>query len=257
VTAAVAAVAGILGLLVGSFLNVVIWRVPRGESIVTPPSHCPSCDTPIRPYDNIPVVSWLLLRGKCRSCGAHISARYPFVEALTGVLFVLMGVRFGLDWALPPYLVLVAFLVALSFIDLDTKTLPRKLIYLNALIGAPLLVLAALVNDDADKIWRAAVGAAIAFAFFLLLHLISPRSMGFGDVRLSGLLGLYLGWLSVLHVPLGLFLGFIFGAVVGIALMVFGSAGRKTAVPFGPFLAAGTIVAILLGQPLIDLWLPT
>ncbi|HEX9260446.1 MAG TPA: prepilin peptidase [Acidimicrobiales bacterium] len=255
-TALVAVWSGILGLLVGSFLNVVIWRVPRGESIVRPPSHCPGCGTPIRPIDNIPVLSWLMLGRKCRTCRTPISARYPLVEALTGVLFALVGLRFGADWAVPPYLVFVAFLVALSFIDLDTKTLPRKLIYLNAVIAVPLLVFAALVRDEPDKLWRAAVGAAIAFSFFFLLHLIAPGSMGFGDVRLSGLLGLYLGWLSILHVPLGLFLGFLFGAIVGIALMAGGKAGRKTAVPFGPFMAAGALVAILVGEPLIELWLP-
>lgn len=255
-TGLVVAFSAVLGLLVGSFLNVVIWRYPRGESLVQPPSHCPSCDTRLTPLDLVPVLSWLVLRGRCRHCAARISARYPLVEALTGLLFGLVAWRFGWRWELPAYLFLVAVLVALSFIDLDTKTLPRRIIYLGGAVGVPLLVIAALVADEPRKIGTAAAGAVCAFAFFLLLHLIAPGSMGFGDVRLSALLGWYLGWLSMLHVPVGLFLGFVFGAVVGVALMVGGKAGRKTAVPFGPFMAAGAIVAILWGEGLIDLWLP-
>jgi leader peptidase (prepilin peptidase) / N-methyltransferase len=246
----------VLGLLVGSFLNVVIWRYPRGESVRHPPSHCPRCDERLRPLDLVPVLSWLALRGRCRYCGGAVSGRYPLVEALTGVLFGLVAWRFGWSWELPPYLALVAVLVALSGIDLDTKTLPRRIIYLGGAIGVPLLAIAALANDEPRRLWTAALGAVLAFAFFLLLHLLAPGSMGFGDVRLSALLGLYLGWLGLLHVPVGLFLGFVFGAAVGIALMVVKKAGRKTAVPFGPFMAAGAIVAILLGGPIIDVWLP-
>ena len=128
-TAFLVAVCGLLGLMIGSFLNVVIWRVPRGESIVAPPSHCPGCDTEIKPYDNIPVISWLVLRGRCRHCGIRISIRYPLVELTCAGLWVAMALRFGATWELPAYLVLVSALLALSLIDFDTFLLPDKIVY--------------------------------------------------------------------------------------------------------------------------------
>jgi leader peptidase (prepilin peptidase) / N-methyltransferase len=253
--ALVAVLTGILGLLVGSFLNVVAYRVPRKESIVEPPSHCPSCATRLTPLDLVPVGSWLALRGRCRHCHSAISARYPAVELLTGVVFALLGVRFSSSWALPAYLLFGAIVVVLSVIDLATLTLPRRIIHVGLLGGAVLLLVGALADGEPRRIWWAAAGAAIAFAFFFLVHLASPRSMGFGDVRLSTLLGLHLGWLGMLHVPIGLFLGFLLGAVVGVAMMAVGRAGRRTALPFGPFLALGTLIAVLVGDPLIDVWL--
>jgi leader peptidase (prepilin peptidase) / N-methyltransferase len=253
---------GLLGLLVGSFLNVVIWRVPRGESIVQPPSACPSCHTPLKPADLVPVVSWLVLRGKCRTCGTKISARYPLVEALTGVLWALMGWHFAGSWALPNYLAFTAFLIALSGIDLDTFKLPRTIIYLGGLVSLVLLVGATLLEPaDLDGRWvpmgKAGLGALGAFAFFFLIHLASPKAMGFGDVRLSAYLGLNLGWLGLLYVPVGIFLGFLLGAVAGVALIVAKKAGRKTAIPFGPYLAAGALIAVLVGGRIINLWLPS
>jgi leader peptidase (prepilin peptidase) / N-methyltransferase len=248
---------GVLGLLVGSFLNVVIYRVPREESIVSPPSHCPSCDRQLTARDLVPVASWVVLRGKCRTCGAKISGRYPAVEALTGVLFALVAWRFLGSWALPAYLVLTAFLIALSGIDLDTFKLPRKIIYLGGVIGVVLLALATWLDDLGwEPLEKAALGALLAFAFFLLLHLLAPRSMGFGDVRLSAYLGWNLGWLGLLHVPVGLFLGFLYGGVVGVVLMATKKAGRKTAIPFGPYMAAGAMTAVLIGRTIIDIWLP-
>src|SRR3954451_23933686 len=253
--ALVAVLSGIGGLLVGSFLNVVAYRVPRNESIVEPPSHCPSCGGRLGPLDLVPVGSWLVLRGRCRRCRNPISAQYPAVELLTGVMFALLGLRFFDSWALPAYLLFGAIIVVLSVIDLATLTLPRRIIHLGLLGGAVLLLFGALADGEPRRIWWAAAGAAIAFAFFFLVHLASPRSMGFGDVRLSALLGLHLGWLGLLHVPVGLFLGFLLGAVVGVALMAVGRAGRRTALPFGPFLALGSLVTILIGDPLIDAWL--
>src|SRR5687767_3479062 len=194
---ALAAVVGILGLAVGSFLNVVIYRVPKKESVVRPRSRCPGCGTQLAERDNIPVVSWLVLRGKCRTCGEPISARYPLVELLTAALFAATAIRFGVDAALPAFLVLVAALIALSVIDLDTFTLPRKIIYFALAAGVVLLGVAAAVDGDARGIIEAGAGAAIAFGVLLLIHLVSPRGMGFGDVRLAGLLGLYLGWIEL------------------------------------------------------------
>lgn len=244
----------ILGLLVGSFVNVVVWRVPRGESIVRPGSRCPSCQRSLRSRELVPVVSWVVQRGRCRGCGATISWRYPLVEVLTGGLFCLLALRFGWSWALPAYLFLVAALVALSFIDLDTRTLPRRIIWLTGVAGLVLLGVAAMASGEEDRLWRALLGAAGALAVFLLLWFVAPGSMGYGDVRLAALLGLYLGWLGLGYVPIGLFLAFVYGAVVGIALLVGGRAGRNTAVPFGPFLALGAITAILLGGPILELY---
>jgi leader peptidase (prepilin peptidase)/N-methyltransferase len=254
-TAFLVAVSAVLGLMFGSFLNVVVWRVPRGESVVHPGSHCPQCDTPIAPADNIPVVSWVVLRGRCRHCRAPISARYPLVELANGALWVAMALRFGTSWALPAYLVLVSALLALSLIDLDTFLLPNRIVYPLAVALVVLFGLAALLEDAGSDYLRALLGGLAAYAFFLAVHLIAPRGMGFGDVKLSFSLGVALGWLSWGTVLLGLFLGFLLGAVVGVALIATKVRTRRDHVPFGPFLAAGTVLAILFGEPLLDLYL--
>lgn len=217
-TAGIAAViSAMFGLAVGSFLNVVIWRVPREESVVRPPSHCPSCDNAISPRDNIPVFSWLLLRGKCRHCGTSINARYPAVELLTAVLFAIVGARFAHDGVVFAMLVLTAALIALSAVDLEHMLLPNRIIYPTAAIALPLFVLAAAIDGDWTALARAAAGAVIAFALFLVIWFVAPGAMGYGDVRLSALLGFaaaYLGW-PVLG--LALFLPFVLGSVGGIA----------------------------------------
>jgi leader peptidase (prepilin peptidase)/N-methyltransferase len=252
VIALVAVVCGVYGLVIGSFLNVVIWRVPRHESIVRPPSHCPSCDTRIATRDNIPVISWMVLRGRCRHCGIHISFRYPFIELLTGVLFAAVGIRFHDSWVLPAYLLLTAALIALSAIDLEHYILPNRVIYPVGIASLPLLAGGAAVDGDFSWFLRACAGAVVAFAFFLIVHLISPRGMGFGDVRLSAILGLYLGYLGWAELAGGLFFGFLYGAVVGVALIIAGARGRKQHIPFGPFLAAGTMTFVLIGEPILN-----
>jgi leader peptidase (prepilin peptidase)/N-methyltransferase len=253
VTGLVAAIAGLFGLVIGSFLNVVIWRVPRKVSIVHPRSRCPSCDTQIAERDNIPVLSWLLLRGRCRTCGAGISARYPLVELLTGVLFAAVGARFYDSWALPAYLVLTAGLIALSAIDLEHYLLPNRLVYPLGFAGAALLAFASALENDWNAYGRALAAAAAAFVFFFIVHVISPRGMGFGDVRLSFVLGMYLGWLGWAEMLAGLFLGFVYGAIVGLVVMaVVGAKGRKYHIPFVPFLALGTMTIVLFGEPILD-----
>ena len=239
---------GVLGLMVGSFLNVVIHRVPAGESVVKPRSRCPSCGTELANRDNIPVVSWLLLRGKCRTCSHPISPRYPIVEALTGLLFAAMAAKFGLEPELPAFLVLTAFLVALSAIDLDTFLLPKKLVWPAFFSGVVLLGIASFVHEDMTSAVEAAIGAAAAFGFLFVVHFISPRGMGFGDVRLAAVLGLHLGWLMLGQVGVGLFLSFALSAVVGVALIALGLKTRKDRVPFGPFLAAGTLLTVFVGE---------
>lgn len=253
-TALLAAACALLGLAVGSFLNVVIARVPAKQSVVTPRSRCAECSTAIAPRDNIPLVSYALLRGRCRACAVRIPARYPLVELGTAVLFALTAARLGPDPALPAFLVFVAALVAISAIDLEHFIVPNRIVYPTLFASVPLLLIAALVDGDGKAVREAAVGGALAFALFFVIHLASPRGMGFGDVRLSGLIGMFLGWLSVPHVLLGLFLAFLLASVAGIGLMVAKRRTRKEAIPFGPFLAAGAVLAVLAGGPLLRLY---
>ncbi len=245
----------VLGLIIGSFLNVVVWRVPRGESVVSPPSHCPGCDQLIEPRDNIPVVSWLLLRGRCRRCGTGISSRYPLVEAGTGVAFAVLAWRLGLQPELAAFLYLGAVGIALALIDIDVHRLPNSLVLPSYVVGGVLLGAASIAHHDGHSAVRAAVGGAALYAFYFLLALVYPKGMGFGDVKLAGVLGMYLGWLGYEELVVGGFLGFLFGGVLGAMLMAVGRAGRKSKIPFGPFMLAGALVAILYGGTLGDLYL--
>jgi leader peptidase (prepilin peptidase)/N-methyltransferase len=252
VTVLVAAISGLYGLVIGSFLNVVIWRVPRDESIVRPPSHCPKCDVKIANRDNIPVVSWLLLRGKCRNCGTEISVRYPLIELLTGVLFAAVGARFWDSWALPAYLVLTAALIALSFIDLEHYVLPNRILFPTDVAVIVLLAGASALEHDWGAFGRAALAGVAAFAVFYAIWFVAPKGMGFGDVRLSFLLGFSLGWLGWGEMVGGLFTGFLYGAVIGVLLIALKVRERKQRIPFGPFLAAGAMTFVLFGEPLVE-----
>jgi leader peptidase (prepilin peptidase)/N-methyltransferase len=254
-TVVVAVMCAVLGLVIGSFLNVVVWRVPRGESVVHPESHCPACDSPVRPRDNIPVLSWLLLRGRCRDCGEAISIRYPLVEAGTSIVFVALALRIGLQPELPAYLYLGAVGVALALIDIDVKRLPNVIVLPSYVVGIVLLGIAAIAHGGTSDILRAVLGMAALYCFYFVLALVYPAGMGFGDVKLAGVLGLYLGWLGWSELVAGGFLGFLFGGVVGAVLMATHRAGRKSSLPFGPFMLAGAFVAILCGGALGDLYL--
>ena len=240
-----------LGLVIGSFLNVVIWRIPRQESLVAPGSKCPGCDTPIAPRDNVPVLSWIALRGRCRHCRTAISPRYPLVELATALLFAVIAGRFAHSWALPAYLVLAAALVAISVIDLEHYIIPNRIVYPVGFALVPLFALAALLGADWEAFVRALLGACAAFAVLFVIHFISPRGMGFGDVRLCFLLGLALGWLGWEYVLFGIFAGFLYGAVVGAGLIAFRLRQRRQHIPFGPFLAAGTLTVVIVGTPII------
>lgn len=240
----------ILGLLIGSFLNVVIYRVPRGESVITPRSRCPGCEREIAAWDNIPVLSWLLLRGRCRWCHEPISARYPLVEAANALLWLLMLWRLGVSWELPAYLYFASVGLALSMIDLDTKRLPNRLTLPSYVVVGVLLLVPAVTGGDWGAYARAWLAALALYAFYFVIAFIYPAGMGFGDVKLAGVLGLALGWLGWGEVLVGGFLGFLLGALAGITLMVVGRVGRRSALPFGPFMVAGALLAILWGDRL-------
>ena len=244
------ALTAIGGLLIGSFLNVVAHRLPRGESLVTPGSHCPGCGTAIKPYDNLPVLGWLLLRGRCRSCRQPISSRYPLVEALTAILAVAVVLVKHSAPDVVLGLVLVAILVPIALIDLDHRIIPNK-------ITAPAAILAialGLALNPAGVPEQLIAGAA-AGGFLLAFVLAYPKGMGIGDVKLAGLLGLFLG----ASVSVALLVAVLAGTLVGAAVMarVGVQRGRKTAIPFGPFLALGGIVALLAGAPVVHWYLHT
>lgn len=246
------ALLALLGLAIGSFLNVVVWRVPRGESVVSPPSACPRCGQPIRPRDNLPVVGWLMLRGRCRDCAEPISRRYPLVELTCGLLFVVMALRFGLDGALPAYLYIAAVGLALAMIDIDVQRLPDVLTLPSYPVVLGLLGLATLGDATWHDLLRAGIGGLIAFAFYFIVWFAYPAGMGFGDVKLSGVLGLLLGWLSYGALVVGLFGGFLLGGVFGIGVILVAGGGRKSKVPFGPFMLLGALVGILAGDGIAD-----
>jgi leader peptidase (prepilin peptidase) / N-methyltransferase len=234
------------GLLIGSFLNVVAYRLPRGESLVKPRSRCTSCGEEVRPYDNVPVLSWLFLRGRCRHCGEHISARYPAVELVTAVAFGAVALARGFDAGLLLDLPFVAMLIAVAGIDLEHRIVPNKILLPLAIWG---VAATAVVRPDALP--ESLIAGAAAFTGLLLTALAYPAGMGMGDVKLAGVMGIYLG---VSVIPALLF-AFFAGSVVGIALMVrHGAGARKRGVPFAPFMAAGALVGLLAGPELIDVY---
>lgn len=237
----------LLGLCTGSFLNVVIYRLPRGESITFDRSHCPSCGKQLVWYDLIPVLSYLLLLGRCRSCHTRISIKYPIVEFLTGIIFVVLFLHFGATLVFLKYLFLSALLEAVSFIDLEHYIIPNSLV-ITGLIGGVFLNLAA---RDVGVV-SALIGILITSGFLLLIALVSKGGMGGGDIKLAAVTGLFLGWPLA---PFGLFLGACVGGVVAIFLLLFRIKGRKDPLPFGPFIAVGTFFAFLYGFDVINWYL--
>lgn len=250
----------VMGALVGSFLNVVIYRVPAGDSVVRPPSACPGCGSRIRPWDNVPVVSWLVLRGRCRDCAAPISKRYPLVEALTAALFAAVTVRFAGSgdvadlWAVPAFLLLTGLGVALSGIDLDVHRLPNPLVFTGYLAGAPLLLAATFLGagDGTGALVRAGIGAVAVFTFHFAAALVYPGGMGFGDVKLAGVTGMYLAWLGWGPLAVGVMASYLIGAVAG---LIVGKGRRGRGIPFGPCMFAGVAVGIVAGEPLWSAYL--
>ncbi len=243
-----AAFAAALGAAVGSFLNVVAYRLPRRQSLVHPASRCPSCTTAIKPYDNLPVFGWLLLRGRCRSCREPISSRYPVVEALTAALAVAVVLVASSTVSLVLGLTLVAVLVPVSLIDLDHRIIPNK-ITLPAAIAALAIGLALKPSGVPEQL----ISGAAAGGFLLVFVLAYPRGMGMGDVKLAAVLGLFLGRYVAVAILAGVLAGTVVGGLVMARVGV--ERGRKTAVPFGPFLALGGVVALLAGHPILHWYL--
>jgi leader peptidase (prepilin peptidase) / N-methyltransferase len=234
----------LLGAMIGSFVNVVAYRLPRGESIVSPRSRCPDCGVQIPAYDNVPVLSWIVLSGRCRRCKGRISPQYPLVEALTGALFAAVALRTDLSAELWPGLAFMTLLVTVSAIDVEHRIVPNRLLLPAAGLA---LVLWALV--DPSRLLENLIAATAAGGFLLVAALAYPAGMGMGDVKLAAVMGLYLGG----AVAPALFVGFAAGALVGVAMIALkGSAARKQAIPFAPFLALGGIVGQLFGPGLLD-----
>ncbi|WIB77314.1 prepilin peptidase [Curtobacterium sp. MCPF17_002] len=263
----VASLAGAFGLLIGSFLNVVVYRVPAGLSVVNPPSACPECGHAIRGFDNVPVLSWLVLRGQCRDCGARISARYPLVEAATAALFavvasIVLTRAAGAGATLVPtigmlvvLLYLMGITVALALIDLDTHRLPDKIVLPAYVILGVLLAGVSAASGDWWALGRAAIGMVVLVAVYFGLAVAVPGGMGMGDVKLAGVLGLVLAYLGWGPLAVGAFGGFALGAIFAIGLLAARRAKRGSGIPFGPWMLAGAWLGILCGGPLWDAYL--
>jgi leader peptidase (prepilin peptidase)/N-methyltransferase len=238
---------GVLGAVFGSFLNVVTYRLPRHESVITPASRCTRCGTPVKPYDNIPILSWLLLRGHCRGCGEPISARYPLIEALTALLCVGAVLVHHSAASIALSLVLILLLVPAAAIDLEHRIIPNRI----TALGVALALIIGLALDPSGEPQRLIAGAG-AGGFLLLAALAYPGGMGMGDVKLAGMMGLFLG----AAVAPALLIALLAGVLVGVLVIARkgAQAGRKTAIPFGPFLALGALVAVYAGHPLVDFY---
>jgi leader peptidase (prepilin peptidase)/N-methyltransferase len=241
--------AALAGLTIGSFLNVLAWRLPRRESLVRPRSRCPACAATIRPYDNVPLLSWLALRGRCRACGAHISRRYPLVEAATAALYVaVVAAEWGDAAKIALGIALVTLLVPVTLIDLEHRIIPNRLTGPFALVALGL----GLALNSGFVVEQLIAGLA-AGGFFFITVLAYPKGMGMGDAKLAGVLGLFLGR----SVGVALLVGVLAGAVAGGAIVARkgAPAGRKTAIPFGPFLALGGLVALFAGNAVVEAYL--
>ncbi len=247
----------LLGSAIGSFLNVCIYRIPRDKSIVKPPSACPGCGRPIRPFDNIPILSYIFLKGKCRNCGTKISIRYPLVELLTGIFFLLLYLKYGLTFELIVFMILLALLIVISFIDLDFQIIPDILSIGGVVLGFILSIIRPFFRD-LDPIfdyWESLkgiiVGGGLLFAIAWLYQFFTKREgMGGGDIKLLGMIGAFCGWKGVVF---SLVSGSVFGTLIGIPIMLSKGQGGKYAIPFGPFLSLGAIVYIFKGDNLIHL----
>jgi leader peptidase (prepilin peptidase) / N-methyltransferase len=240
---------GVLGLAIGSFLNVLVYRVPREESVLWPNSHCPNCETPLKAWHNIPLVSWLLLRGKCAFCREPIGARYPLVEAGTAALFVALVLRFGLSVQLPAYLYLACAGVTLALIDFDVRRLPDSIVLPSYVVSVLLLMPAGAVDADWSRAERGLVAMTSLWVIYFALAIAYPHGLGFSDAKLAGLIGLNLGWLSWSAAVIGTFGGFVIGGIGSTAL----AATRRIhhdVIPFGSSMVAAGGLALFIAVPI-------
>ncbi|MDI6801922.1 MAG: prepilin peptidase [Thermodesulfovibrionales bacterium] len=246
----------IFGLMVGSFLNVCIYRLPRDKSIVTPSSSCPKCNTPIKPWDNIPVISYIILRGKCRKCGEKISIRYPLVELVNGAFYYAVFNYSGLGWHMPFIFVFISAMIVITFIDMDFQIIPDVITLPGIVIG--LLSASFLVLDPFTHLLtivgfkNSLTGLLLGGGLFYLIAVLSKGGMGGGDIKMMSMVGAFMGWKAVL---LTTFIGSLTGSIVGIFLMIFKGKGRKTKIPFGPFLALGAIITLFFGGQILRWYL--
>lgn len=251
-----------LGLTIGSFLNVCIYRMPIDKSVVTPRSFCPSCNTPVSAKDNIPVLSYLILGGRCRACRSAISVRYPMIEILNAALYALVYLRTGMGWHLPVYLALTSSLIVITFIDLDHQIIPDEITLAG--IGIGFVAASFILPDPFDRGiaimgWKQSlIGAGVGFSLFYLVavagsFIFKQDAMGGGDIKFMAMAGAFLGWKGVLMTT---FLGSLFGSIIGIVVMRLKGTGRKTVLPFGPFLAIAVFITLLWGHEIMVWWRP-
>lgn len=253
-------IAFLFGSIVGSFLNVCIYRIPRGSSIILPLSRCPSCNTPIKPYDNIPIISFILLWGRCRRCRARISLRYPLVEALNALLYVLVLWRFGPGWHTPLLFAFCSAMIVITFIDLDFQIIPDSITLpgiVAGFIAGSLILPDPFVRPFPLGFRESIIGLLSGGLIFYLIAEVSYRilrqeAMGGGDIKMMAMVGAFLGWKSVL---LTTFAGSLLGSLIGISLMVFKGKGGKMKIPFGPFLALGALISLFFGQEILSFYL--
>jgi leader peptidase (prepilin peptidase)/N-methyltransferase len=247
-TALVGVLAALLGLAIGSFVTVVVDRVPKKESVVAPRSRCPACGAAIRARDNIPVLSWLLLRGRCRECGERISPRYPLIEAGTAAAFVAIVVVYDDAYVAAMLAGFAAVLIAVAVIDLEHRIIPNRITYPAFPVFAIVIVVGWVLDRPLDPA-RAGVGLLAYGGFYFIIAMIAPRGLGMGDVKLAGLIGLVLGSLGLRYVGVAAAAAILAGGLGGIVALMLGR-GRKSAIPFGPYLAAGAVVGIVWGGPI-------
>ncbi|MCL4456239.1 MAG: prepilin peptidase [Nitrospirae bacterium] len=251
----------IFGLIVGSFLNVCIYRLPRNMSIIRPSSACPSCNTPIKPWDNIPVLSYIFLKGECRKCGERISIRYPLVELLNGIFYLAVFRFFGMgqnsEFALPFLFAFASAMIVITLIDLDFQVIPDVITLPGIIIGLfsssfllpdPFSLQSSALSLPVVGFKNSIIGLLLGGGLFYLIAVLSRGGMGGGDIKMMAMVGAFMGWKAVF---LTTFIGSLTGSIVGISLMVFKGKGRKTKIPFGPFLALGSVITLFFGGEII------
>lgn len=242
----------LFGLIIGSFLNVLIYRLPKHESIIHPGSHCPYCGKPIKFYDNIPVISYLILKARCRYCKSKISLRYPIVELITGIIFACIFLKYGFSIDTIVLLILSASLIAITFIDLDQRIIPNAISYPGIIMGFVSSFFVSL-NNPVSSIIGLLTGSGILFlTAFVYKSITGIEGMGMGDVKLMGMIGAFLGWEASIFT---IVTSALIGSIVGIGLMIFAGKGKRFAIPYGPFISFSAVIYLFYGKIIIELYL--